>query len=130
MRISSVRSTYCFVATGDRLAQVIRVVVADATPTALAEVSLVGEGLQWAEPWRGCLDPTWTGRADGPAWVPSADAGLGTPARFTSAPNLPDGVVVEVPVRFDPALPSGSVVAIRAVVQSGEARAEAGGDVV
>ncbi len=93
MRISSVRSTYCFVATGDRLAQVIRVVVADATPTALAEVSLVGEGLQWAEPWRGCLDPTWTGRADGPAWVPSADAGLGTPARFTSAPNLPDGVV-------------------------------------
>ena len=130
MRISSVRSTYCFVATGDRLAQVIRVVVADATPTAPAEVSLVGEGLQWAEPWRGCLDPTWAGRADGPAWVPSADAGLGTPARFTSAPDLPDGVVVEVPVLFDPALPSGSVVAIRAVAQSGEARAEAGGDVV
>ena len=31
MRVSSVRSTYCFVAKGDRLAQVIRVVVADAT---------------------------------------------------------------------------------------------------
>ena len=130
MRVSSVRSTYCFVAKGEQLAQVIRVVVADATPTEPAEVTLLGDGLLWAESWQGCLDPTWAGRADGPAWVPGADAGLATPARFTSAPDLPDGVVVEVPVLFDPALPSGSVVALRAVVQSGEARAVAEGGVV
>ena len=130
MRVSSVRSTYCFVAKGEQLAQVIRVVVADATPTEPAEVTLLGDGLLWAESWQGCLDPTWAGRADGPAWAPGADAGLVTPARFTSAPDLPDGVVVEVPVLFDPALPAGSVVALQAVVQSGEARAVAEGEVV
>ena len=130
MRVSSVCSTYCFVARGDQLAQVIRVVVAGATPAAPAEVTLAGDGLLWAEPWRGCFDPAWAGRADGPAWAPSADAGLATRARFTSAPELPDGVVVEVPVVFDAALPTGSVVALRAVVQSGEARAEAEGEAV
>ena len=40
MRISSVRGTYCFVTRGDRLAQVVRVVVADAPSAAGAEVAL------------------------------------------------------------------------------------------
>ncbi len=130
MRISSVRGTYCFVTRGDRLAQVVRVVVADAPSAAGAEVALDGEGLAWSEPWRGSLAPEGAGRADGPAWAPGRDAGLAAPARFTAAPGLPDGVVVEVPVVFDAALAPGRTVSVRAVARSGEARAEAEGEVV
>ena len=108
MRISSVRGTYCFVARGDQLAQVVRVVVADA-PSDQAEVTVAGDGLRWTEPWRGSLDVERAGGADGPAWAPGTDAGLADPARFTAAPGLPDGVVVEVPVIFDPALAPGKI---------------------
>ena len=130
MRISSVRGTYCFVARGDQLAQVVRVVVADATSAGEAEVALTGDGLAWTEPWRGSLAPERAGTADGPAWAPGRDAGLAAPARFTAAPGLPDGVVVEVPVIFDAELAPGRVVTLRAVARSGESRAEAEGDVV
>ena len=130
MRISSVRGTYCFVARGDQLAQVVRVVVADATSAAEAEVVLAGDGLAWTEPWRGSLAAERAGRADGPAWAPGRDAGLAAPARFTAAPGLPDGVVVEVPVIFDAELAPGATMTLRAVARSGESRAEAEGDVV
>ncbi len=62
--------------------------------------------------------------------MPGADAGLAAPARFTSAPDLPDGVVVEVPVVFDPSKAPGSTVMLRAVAQAGGARAETQGEVV
>ena len=125
MRISSIRGTYCFVARGDQLAQVVRVVVADATSAAEAEVALTGDGLAWTEPWRGSLAPERAGSANGPAWAPGRDAGLAAPARFTAAPGLPDGVVVEVPVIFDAELAPGATVTLRAVARSGEPRAEA-----
>ncbi len=132
MRISSVRGTYCFVARGDQLAQVVRVVVADAPSAAEAEVALSGDGLAWTEPWRGALAPERAGSAGGPAWAPGRDAGLAAPARFTSQPDLPDGVVVEVPVIFDAKLAPGRVVTLKAVARSGgpQAEAEAEGDVV
>ncbi len=130
MRISSVRGTYCFVARGDQLAQVVRVVLADAPADAMAEVTLAGERVRWTEPWRGLLGADRAGRADGPAWVPGTDAGLAAPARFTAAPELPDGVVVEVPVVFDPSQAAGRTVTLRTVAQAGGARAEAEGEVV
>ena len=120
MRISSVRGTYCFVARGDQLAQVVRVVVADAPSAAEAEVALAGDGLRLDRALAGVA-----GRRSGPAAPtarpgrPARDAGLAAPARFTAAPGLPDGVVVEVPVIFDPALAPGRAVTLRAVARLG-----------
>jgi len=130
MRISSISSTYCFVTRGDRLAQVVRVVVAGGAPDGTCEVRLDGEAVSWTEAWRGSLSPALAGEPGGPAWAPSSDAGLVLPARFTAAPALPDGVVVEVPVCFAPELPAGSLVQLRAVAGCGDDRAEAGAEVV
>ena len=62
MRVSSVSSTYCFVLAGDQLAQVVRVVVAEAPAGTSATVSLEGPQLLAATPWRGQLGPERAGQ--------------------------------------------------------------------
>jgi len=131
VRVTSVSSTYCFVlTTGDQLAQVVRVVVAEAPAGTSATVSLEGPQLQTATPWRGQLGPQLAGQDGGPAWAPNADPGLAQPGRYTPRPPLPEGVVVEVPMVVGPDQRSGSVVRVRAVVEAGSERAEAEADVI
>ena len=83
MHISSVCSTYCFVAQGDRLAQVVRVTVADAPPGAPAEVSCrAAMGSSGPSPGTGTSTRPWrAGRAVPPGhpvlmpgWPPSRPA--------------------------------------------------------
>ncbi|HMK96694.1 MAG TPA: hypothetical protein VK425_04045, partial [Acidimicrobiales bacterium] len=117
MRITEAASTYCFVGHKGRQAQVVRVVVAEAGPSAEVTVRIEGAGLITAEPWRGRLDPARAGQPGGPAWAPSEDAGLRAAGRFVPRPPTPEGAIVEVPVLFD-AQP-GQVVAGRVIASSG-----------
>ncbi len=130
MRVSSVSSTYCFVLAGDQLAQVVRVVVAEAPAGTSATVSLEGPQLLPATPWRGQLGPERAGQEGGPAWAPNNDPGLAGPGRYTPRPPLPEGVVVEVPMVIGPDQRPSRVVRVRAVAEVGSERAEAEADVI
>ena len=130
MRVTSVSSTYCFVHSGDKLAQVVRVVVAGAPEGTTATVSLEGPQLAVPASWRGLLDPGLAGQEGGPAWAPSTDPGLADAGRYTPQPSLPEGVVVEVPMVVSPGQSPGSVVRVRAVAEAGSERATAEADVV
>ena len=130
MRVTSVSSTYCFVHSGDKLAQVVRVVVAGAPEATAATVSLEGPQLAVPASWQGLLDPELAGQEGGPAWAPSTDPGLADAGRYTPQPSLPEGVVVEVPMVVSPGQSPGSVVRVRAVAEAGSERATAEADVV
>ena len=118
MRITSVSSTYCFVLLEGQQAQVARVTVAEAPADVPATVSLSGEHLRTLRPWRGQLDPGRAGQPGGPAWAPANDPGLAGPGRYTPAPPLPDGVVVEVPVLVSPGLAPGTTLNCLASVEA------------
>jgi len=130
LRVTSVSSTYCFVLSGDKLAQVVRVIVAGAPEGTTATVNLEGPNLAAPASWRGLLDPARAGQDGGPAWAPSTDAGLARAGRYTPQPSLPEGVVVEVPMVVSPDQSPGSVVKVRAVAEAGSERATAEADVV
>ncbi|MGH9104263.1 MAG: NEW3 domain-containing protein [Acidimicrobiales bacterium] len=132
MRITSVRSTYCFVASGGRLAQVVQVAVAGAEAGTEATVSVAGPSVRTAESWRGQLSPALAGRPGGPAWAPSDDAGISGPGRFSPSPERPAGVVVEVPVLIEGGhrLGPGDLVPARATASAGAGQAEAEADLV
>jgi len=93
-------------------------------------VSIEGAGALALEPWRGELDTERAGQHGGPAWAPSADPGLAGPGRFTPSPPMPEGLVVEVPVLFEPDQPAGRLVRARAWVEAGGERAEAEAELV
>ncbi len=130
VEISSVRSTYCFVASGKRLAQIVRITLAGAPAEVDTEVTLLGEGFEVPAPWRGRAAPDRAGSPDGPAWVPGADAGLARPSLFSPAPPppLPEGVVVEIPILAE--CPSGTVLRARAVARGGNDQAERDAELV
>ncbi len=130
MRVTSVSSTYCFVPSGDDLAQVVRVVVAGAPLGTTVTVKLEGATLVAPASWRGLLDPARAGQDGGPAWAPSTDGGLARAGRYTPQPSLPEGVVVEVPMLVGPDQSPGSVIRVRAVAEAGSERAAAEADVV
>jgi alpha-mannosidase len=130
VRVTSVSSTYCFVHSGDKLAQVVRVVVAGAPEATTATVSLEGPQLAVPASWQGLLDPELAGQEGGPAWAPRTDPGLADAGRYTPQPSLPEGVVVEVPMLVSPGQSPGSVVRVRAVAEAGSERATAEADVV
>ncbi len=131
MDITSIDSTYCFVSRQDELAQVVRVIVTGARPDQELEVSLRGRGLEAIVPWRGLPEPSLAGTATGPAWAPRQDAGLAsTSARFTPAPALPEGVVVELTLPAGLDLPPGSEVPVEAVARSGDETARRDGRIV
>jgi alpha-mannosidase len=124
MRITSVQSTYCFVADGERLFQVVRVVVADAPPSEDVEVSITVNGRGPARSWRGRLDPALAGQPGGPAWAPREDPGLHLASGFsTGGPPLPEGVVVEVAALAVGERPAGSTVSVAVVATAGTERA-------
>jgi alpha-mannosidase len=131
MRITSVRSTYCFVRLEDaRLAQVVRVAVEDAPAGAEARASLAGPELAYAGTWRGRLDVSLAGRDGGPAWAPAADPGLMGPARFTPATEIPAGPVLEVPVVWAEGTRPGQKVWTRATVEVAGSVAQAEAELV
>ena len=131
MRITSVRSTYCFVRLEDaRLAQVVRVAVEDAPAGAEARASLAGPELAHAGTWRGRLDVSLAGRDGGPAWAPAADPGLMGPARFTPATEIPAGPVLEVPVVWAEGTGPGQKVWTRATVEVAGSVAQAEAELV
>ncbi|MGH9107620.1 MAG: NEW3 domain-containing protein [Acidimicrobiales bacterium] len=133
MRITSVRSTYCFVAVEGRPAQVVRVALAGAPSGADATVGIVGTvGQQVRAPftWRGRLDPARAGREEGPAWAPGNDPAATAPGRYQRRSPLPEGLVVEVPVLVGAGRRPGDVVAVRAWAEAAGSRAEAEAAVV
>jgi len=130
VRVTSVSSTYCFVLSGDKLAQVVRVVVAGAPEGTIATLNLEGPQLAAPVSWRGLLDPGRAGQEGGPAWAPSTDPGLAGAGKYTPQPSLPEGVVVELPMVVSPDQHPGSVVRVRAVAEAGSERAAAEADVV
>lgn len=125
MRISSVRSTYCFVSYGKRLAQVVRIAVSEAPAGVAARVGLVGRGIVEAGTWQGRLDPAAAGQEGGPAWAPAQDPGLSGPARFTGQTEVPGGPVVEVPVVFADGAKVGDKLWARATVEAAGSVAQA-----
>ncbi|HTW09967.1 MAG TPA: NEW3 domain-containing protein, partial [Acidimicrobiales bacterium] len=129
MRVSSVRSTYCFVATRTGMAQVVQVAVAAAPADLDASVRVTGRAVE-AGAWSGRLDAALAGRSNGPAWAPAADAGLATQGKFTPSVPLPDGVVVDVPVLVAAGHPVGTSLPIEVTVEAGEAHARAAGELV
>ena len=129
MRVSSVSSTYCFVLSGDQLAQVVRVVVAEAPAGTSATVSLEGPQLLAATPWRGHRPRTsGSGRR----------AGLGAQQRpWARQPREVHAATTAAGRRCSRSAHGGgadqrrgSVVRVRAVAEAGSERAEAEADVV
>lgn len=119
MRVTSFRSTYCFVDVDGHQAQVVRVVVAGAPSGAAAYVTVSGRDLVVPAPWKGALDAGAAGEQGGPAWAPANDPLLSGPGRFSPSAGVPEGVVVEVPVVFPSELAAGAQVPARAVVEVG-----------
>jgi len=128
VRVTSVSSTYCFVLSGDKLAQVVRVIVGE-RPKGRPPQSTRGTDLAAPASWRGLLDPARAGQDGGPAWAPSTDAGLAARKIYPAAvaarrrcSRSADG--------GEPGPIPGSVVKVRAVAEAGSERATAEADVV
>jgi alpha-mannosidase len=125
MRISFVRSTYCFVDHGGAVAHVVRIGVGDAPAGVEARATLAGPGIASAGTWEGRLDADLAGQPGGPAWAPARDPGLMTRSRFTPHTDVPDGPVVEVPVVFAAGTGAGDKVWARATVEAAGSVAQA-----